>query len=75
MNILILQAFLCRTQNEFDELCSSLQTEITLSGSQPLFEIAKTGYTPWVPQLSQTDQDIQTTSLQEGFLFVISFTI
>lgn len=44
-----------------------MQAEITQAGGQPLFEIAKTGYTPWVSQVSQNDEDIQTaSSLQEG---------
>lgn len=48
------QAFLCRTRSEFDELCESFRTQITEAvGVQPLFEVAKTGYTPWEPSSSR----------------------
>lgn len=58
---------MCRTKSEFNELCVNLQTQINDAGVQPLFEIAKTGYTPWVSQMTQAEMDIQASgSLQEG---------
>lgn len=56
------QCFLCRTKIEFTELCARLQDDITNAGIQPLFEIVKTGHTPWITQQrSQAESDVFST--------------
>lgn len=65
---------MCRTRSEFDELCVNLQTQINDAGVQPLFEIAKTGYTPWISQMTQAEMDIRASgSLQEGKSIIVKF--
>lgn len=56
------QCFLCRTKIEFTKLCARLQDDITNAGIQPLFEIVKTGHTPWITQQrSQAESDVFST--------------
>lgn len=60
-------AFLCRTRDEFDTLCEALRADGAGDGQQQLFEVAQTGYRPWV---SQTHSDEcakrRASGLQEG---------
>lgn len=73
--VVYVQAFLCRTHYDFKELCSRLQTEVLQAGKQPLFEIAKTGYRPWVSQSYHAEQNerLGATSLQEGQQWILYF--
>lgn len=62
-------AFLCRTRGEFETLCADLRQVTTGGGSSgsALFEVAQTGYRPWVSQsYSDACAKRQASGVHEG---------